>query len=55
MLPRSPKLMSHYLVFLSLCVGIRTKKPERTTEELHKVTEMVKNKNYNHPEIGIIR
>lgn len=40
---------------MSVNLGIRTKKPERTPEELHKVTEMVKNKNYNHPEIGIIK
>lgn len=36
-------------------VGIRTKKPERTEEELKKVTEMVKSKNYNHPEVGVLR
>ena len=35
--------------------GIRTKKPERTDEELKKVTDMVKNKNYNHPEIGVLK
>lgn len=35
--------------------GIRTVKPERTEEETRKVTEMVKNKNYNHPEIGVLR
>lgn len=39
-----------------LCdLGIRTKKPERTEEEIKKVTEMVKNKDYNHPEIGILK
>lgn len=35
-------------------LGIRKKKPEKTEAELKKVTEMVKNKNYNHPEIGVI-
>ena len=35
--------------------GIRNKKPERTDEELKKVTEMVKNKNYNHPEVAILK
>lgn len=35
--------------------GIRTAKPEKTEEESRKVAEMVKGKNYNHPEIGILR
>lgn len=34
--------------------GIRKNKPERNDEELKRVTEMVKNKNYNHPEIGVL-
>lgn len=37
------------LWYLNSNAGIRTKKPERTEEELRKVTEMVKSKNYNHP------
>lgn len=41
--------------YSSANIGIRPKKHERTEEELKRVTDMVKNKNYNHPEVGVLR
>ena len=35
--------------------GIRTNKPQQTEEELKKVTQMVKNNDYTHKEIGVLR
>ena len=43
------------LRYIPLNAGIRTNKPQQNQEELKKVTQMVKSKNYNHPEIGVLK
>ena len=47
--------MSLCLVRHVLISGIKQNKPKRSEEEFNKVTTMVKEKNYNHPEIGVLK
>lgn len=35
--------------------GIKPNRSQRNEEELNKVTKMVKEKNYNHPEIALVK
>ena len=52
---RNAKLMSHCLVLIYLDVGIRTNMPQRNEDQLKKVTQMVKDKNYKHKELAVLK
>lgn len=41
--------------YIWVYLGIRTNMPQRNDDELKKVTQMVKEKNYKHKELGVLK